>query len=482
MNKKNNFKIKQILNKSYKYGFKTNIKSIKFPKGLNENIIKLLSKKKKEPKFLLNFRLKAFKKWNKICIPTWVNLTIKKINYNNIVYYSIPKLKTKILKKNINIDFEILKTFKKLGILFNNKQFNNIALDTVFDSISITTTYIEKLAKLGIIFCSISNAIKFYPNLIKKFLGTVILSGDNFFAALNSVIFSDGSFCYIPQNIKCPLELSTYFRINDNTAGQFERTLIIVEKKSSMNYLESCSAIKYNKNQLHAAIVEIIVFEKANIKYSTIQNWYSGNLKGIGGIYNFVTKKGLAIGKQANILWIQIETGSAITWKYPSCILLGNSSCGEFYSVTLTKNYQQTDTGTKMIHLGEKTISKIISKGISCGFSKNSYRGLIKMSSNAINSKNFSQCDSFLLGNCSIACTYPYIDLCNASSIIEHEAKILKINEEQLFYLMQRGISINQGIGLLLSGFCKNVFIMLPMEYALEANKLLMFNIEKLLN
>jgi Fe-S cluster assembly protein SufB len=410
--------------------------------------------------------------------PQWTNLKIEKINFNDITYYSIPKQKKK-LDSLEEVDPEILKTFEKLGISLNEqKKLSNVAVDAVFDSISIATTYKEKLAKAGVIFCSISDAIKFYPNLVKKFLGSVVPSGDNFFAALNSAVFSDGSFCYIPQNVICPLELSSYFRINDKNSGQFERTLIIAEKNSSVNYLEGCTAPQYSENQLHAAIVELICFENATIKYSTVQNWYSGNEKGVGGIYNFVTKRGLALGKNSNISWTQVETGSAITWKYPSCILLGKEAFGEFYSVALTNHYQQADTGTKMIHLGESTKSKIISKGISCGFSKNAYRGLVKMGPNASTSRNFSQCDSFLLGNSSIASTYPTLDIWNSTSIVEHEATVSKISEEQLFYLMQRGLQADQAISLLISGFCKDVFNMLPMEFASEADKLLSLKLE----
>ena len=470
--------IKQVLNQPYKYGFQTNIEMEKFPVGINKNIVQLISEKKQEPSFLKNFRLNAYKKWEKIKTPMWANLEIAKIEYNDITYYSIPKIKQKLNSLD-EVDPEILKTFEKLGIsLDEQKKLSNVAVDAVFDSVSIATTYKEKLAKSGVIFCSISEAIIHYPNLIKKFLGKVVSSGDNFFAALNSAVFSDGSFCYIPKNVICPLELSTYFRINDQDAGQFERTLIIAEKNSSVNYLEGCTAPKFSKNQLHAAIVELIAFENAKIKYSTVQNWYSGDENGVGGIYNFVTKRGLCIGKNSNISWTQVETGSSITWKYPSCILLGEKSSGEFYSVALTNNYQQADTGTKMIHIGNKTKSKIISKGISCGFSKNSYRGLVKISPNAKYSRNFSQCDSFLLGSSSLASTYPYIDVWNSTSIIEHEAKISKISEEQLFYLLQRGISVDQAISLLISGFCKDVFTMLPMEFATEADKLLSLKLE----
>ena len=473
-----NLEIKQVLNEPYKYGFKTEIETENFPFGLNEDIVKLISTKKEEPNFMLNFRLKAYKKWIRTTMPEWSNLSIKPINYESITYYSIPK-KKKVLNSLDEIDPEILKTFEKLGIsLDEQKKLSNVAVDAVFDSVSIATTYKEKLAKAGVIFCSISDAIKFYPNLVEKFLGTVVSSGDNFFAALNSSVFSDGSFCYIPQNVQCPLELSTYFRINDKDSGQFERTLIIAEKNSSVNYLEGCTAPQYSENQLHAAIVELIAFDNAKIKYSTVQNWYSGNEKGIGGIYNFVTKRGLCIGKNSNISWTQVETGSAITWKYPSCILLGEKSTGEFYSVALTNNYQQADTGTKMIHLGEKTKSKIISKGISCGFSKNAYRGLVKIGINSNYSRNFSQCDSFLLGSSSQASTYPYLDISNSTAIVEHEAKISKVSEEQLFYLMQRGINPEQAISLLISGFCKEVFTMLPMEFASEADKLLSLKLE----
>ena len=473
-----NLEINQVVNQPYRYGFQTKIEKEEFPKGINEEIIKLLSLKKDEPEFLLNFRLNSFKKWLKMKFPNWANLNINEIEFDKITYYSIPKKKPN-LKSLDEVDPEILKTFEKLGIsLEEQKKLSNVAIDAVFDSVSIGTTYKEKLAKSGVIFCSISDAILHYPNLIKKFLGTVIGPGDNFFAALNSAVFSDGSFCYIPKNTECPLELSTYFRINDKDAGQFERTLIIAEKNSTVNYLEGCTAPKFDENQLHAAIVELIAFENAKIKYSTVQNWYSGDDTGKGGIYNFVTKRGLCVGKNSIISWTQVETGSSITWKYPSCTLIGKQSIGEFYSIALTNNYQQADTGTKMIHLGEKTKSKIISKGISCGFSKNTYRGLVKISSNANFSRNFSQCDSFLVGCNSTASTYPYLTIRNSNSIVEHEAKISKISEEQLFYLMQRGINLEQSISLLISGFCKDVVLMLPMEFASEADKLLSLKLE----
>ena len=476
--KEPNLEINKVINQPYKYGFKTDIETEIFPPGINQEIIELISLKKNEPQFLLDFRLKAYHKWIKMIVPNWANLEINPINFNQIIYYSIPKKKKKLNSLD-EVDPEILKTFEKLGISINEqKQLSNVAVDAVFDSVSVATTFKEKLAKYGVIFCSISEAIQNYPNLIKKYLGSVVSCGDNFYAALNSAVFSDGSFCYIPQNVICPLELSTYFRINDKDAGQFERTLIIAEKNSTVNYLEGCTAPQFSENQLHAAIVELIAFENAKIKYSTVQNWYSGNELGIGGIYNFVTKRGLCIGKNSEISWTQVETGSSITWKYPSCILLGEKSYGEFYSVALTNNYQQADTGTKMIHVGKKTKSKIISKGISCGNSKNSYRGLVKMSKNAKNSRNFSQCDSFLIGENSQASTYPYLQIFNSTSIVEHEAKISKISEEQLFYLLQRGINIEQAVSLLISGFCKDVFNMLPMEFAVEADKLLALKLE----
>jgi Fe-S cluster assembly protein SufB len=473
-----NFEINQVINQPYKYGFTTKISNEKFPSGISEEIVSLISEKKEEPDFLKNFRLKAYKKWKTMEFPTWANLKVNEIDYNGITYYSVPKQK-KQLNSLEEVDPEILKTFEKLGIsLSEQKKLSNVAVDAVFDSVSIATTYKEKLAKSGVIFCSISDAVLYYPKLVKKFLGTVVPPGDNFFGALNSAVFSDGSFCYIPQNVACPLELSTYFRINDKDSGQFERTLIIAEKNSSVNYLEGCTAPQFSENQLHAAIVELIAFENANIKYSTVQNWYSGDEKGVGGIYNFVTKRGLCIGKNSKISWTQVETGSSITWKYPSCVLLGKNSSGEFYSVALTNNFQQADTGTKMIHLAEKTTSKIISKGISCGNSKNSYRGLVKIGLNANSSRNFSQCDSFLIGPNSLACTYPYLDIWNPNSIIEHEAKISKVSEEQLFYLVQRGISVENAVSLLISGFCKDVFTMLPMEFATEADKLLSLKLE----
>ena len=475
---KTDFKISQVISQPYKYGFSTKIETENFPVGLDKNIINKISNIKNEPEFIKRFRINAYIKWLRFEFPKWANLNIKNVNFENLSYYSTPKRKT-ALKSLDEVDPEILKTFNKLGIsLEEQKKLANVAVDAIFDSVSISTTYKEKLAKEGVIFCSISEAIQHYPNLIKKFLGTVVSPGDNFFAALNSAVFTDGSFCYIPKNIKCPLELSTYFRINDKNSGQFERTLIIAEKNSSVSYLEGCTAPQFSENQLHAAIVELIAFDHAEIKYSTVQNWYSGNAQGIGGIYNFVTKRGLCIGSHSKISWTQVETGSAITWKYPSCLLVGNYSNGEFYSIALTNNYQQADTGTKMIHIGENSKSKIISKGISCGFSKNSYRGLVKIGLNANFSRNFSQCDSFLLGANSQACTYPYLDIWNSNSIVEHEAKVSKISEDQLFYLMQRGINLEQAISLLINGFCKDVLTKLPMEFASEADKLLLLKLE----
>lgn len=468
----------EILNRPYLYGFQTDIEKEEFPSGLSEFTIELLSEKKDEPFFLTNFRKKAYLEWSKMPFPTWANLTIPQISFQNICYYSVPKTK-KSLKSLDEVDPEILRTFEKLGIsLDEQKKLSNVAVDAVFDSISVGTTYKEKLAKAGVIFCSISEAIKEYPQLVKKFLGSVVPSNDNFFAALNSAVFTDGSFCYIPKNTKCPLELSTYFRINDKISGQFERTLIVTEANSEVSYLEGCTAPQYDENQLHAAIVELVAFENSSIRYSTVQNWYTGDENGKGGIFNFVTKRALCIGENARISWTQVETGSSITWKYPSCVLFGKKSKGEFYSIALTNHFQQADTGTKMIHLGPESKSKIISKGISAGKSKNSYRGLVKIHSTAHFSRNFSQCDSFLLGAQSKASTYPYLFLQNTSSIIEHEASISKLNEDQLFYLLQRGIELEKAIGLLINGFCKDVMTMLPMEFALEADKLLSLKLE----
>nr|YP_009314514.1 Iron-sulfur cluster assembly protein SufB [Liagoropsis maxima]SCW22768.1 Iron-sulfur cluster assembly protein SufB [Liagoropsis maxima] len=470
--------LNRLVNQPYKYGFTTPIKSDTFPKGLNEELVKLISQKKQEPKSLLKFRLKAYKIWKKMQNPEWACLTYPKLDYDDIIYYSAPKFKKK-LNSIDEVDPEILKTFEKLGISLNEqKRLANVAVDAVFDSVSIATTFQKELSEVGVIFCSISEAIKKYPNLVNKYLGSVVPTGDNFFAALNSAVFSDGSFCYIPPNTKCPLELSTYFRINNKESGQFERTLIIADTNSYVSYLEGCTAPQYNTNQLHAAVVELVALDNAEIKYSTVQNWYSGNSQGEGGIYNFVTKRGLCIGINSKISWTQVETGSAITWKYPGCILSGNNSVGKFASVALTNNYQQADTGSKMIHIGQNTNSTIISKGISAGKSSNSYRGLVKVGPKALNARNYSQCDSLLLGNECKANTFPYIQVQNPSAKIEHEASTSKIGEEQIFYFLQRGIDLENAISMMISGFCKDVFNELPMEFAVEADKLLNLKLE----
>lgn len=474
----NTLQLNRIINRPYQYGFSTNIDSEIFPKGLNENIVRLISEKKSDPEYLKKFRLNSYQKWLQISEPLWSQLTYNKINYHNIVYYSSPKFKKQI-KSLEDVDQEVLDTFNKLGIpLSEQKRLTNVAVDAVFDSVSIGTTFKTELSKAGVIFCSISEAIVKYPKLIQKYLGSVVPNGDNYFAALNSAVFSDGSFCYIPPNTHCPLELSTYFRINNKESGQFERTLIIADKNSYVSYLEGCTAPQYDSNQLHAAVVELIAFENATIKYSTVQNWYSGNEKGQGGIYNFVTKRGLCIGRNSKILWTQVETGSAITWKYPSCVLVGERSIGEFASVALTNNYQQADTGSKMIHIGSKTRSRILSKGISAGHSVNNYRGLVKVSPKAYNCKNYSQCDSLLIGKECQANTFPYIQIQNPSAKIEHEASTSKIGEEQIFYFLQRGISIEEAVSIMISGFCKDVFNELPMEFAAEADRLLNLKLE----
>ena len=470
--------IKNLVNQPYKYGFSTTIETESIPAGLNEDVIRLISRKKKEPDFMLDFRLRAFKKWNQMNCPNWSQLSIPNMDYQKIVYYSAPK-KKKLLESLEDVDPELKRTFDKLGIsLTEQKRLANVAVDVVFDSVSITTTFKDELAKSGVIFCSISDAILNYPKLVKKFLGSVVPVSDNFFSALNSCAFTDGSFCYIPKNVRCPLELSTYFRINNQESGQFERTLIVAEENSYVSYLEGCTAPQYDTNQLHAAIVELIAFKNAEIKYSTVQNWYAGDKDGKGGIFNFVTKRGLCVEPNAKISWTQVETGSAITWKYPSCVLVGENTKGEFYSIALTNNHQQADTGTKMIHIGANTKSHIISKGISTGFSKNSYRGLVKIGLNAFNSRNFSQCDSLLIGNKSQANTFPYIQVNNSTAKIEHEASTSKIGEEQIFYFLQRGINMEEAITLIISGFCRDVFTELPMEFAVEADKLLGLKLE----
>ena len=470
--------ITKLVNKTYQYGFSTKIEKDIINKGLNEQTVKLISRKKTEPPFLLNFRLKSYKKWKQMSEPEWAYLKVPQINFQDIIYYSAPKFQKK-LKSLDEVDPELLRTFEKLGIsLTEQKRLSNVAIDAVFDSVSIGTTFQEELSQYGIVFCSISDAIEDYGTLIEKYLGSVVPIGDNFFAALNSAVFTDGSFCYIPQDTICPLDLSTYFRINDKNSGQFERTLIISEKNSMVNYLEGCTAPQYDTNQLHAAIVELIAMKNATIKYSTVQNWYSGDLYGNGGIYNFVTKRGLCAGINSKISWTQVETGSAVTWKYPSCILLGDNSQGEFYSVALTNNYQQADTGTKMLHLGKNSRSRIISKGISAGKSKNSYRGLVSITDKAAGARNYSQCDSLLIGNGSNANTFPIVSVNNSTTKIEHEASTSKIGEEQIFYFLQRGISLEKAVELMISGFCKEIFMKLPLEFAAEADKLLTLKLE----
>ena len=470
--------LNEFIENQYKYGFRTQIETEDFPKGLNLNIVKLISKKKEEPLFLKNFRIKSFGQWLKMENPDWAYLNLPEIDFNTIQYYSIPKTKKKLGSLN-EVDPTLLQTFEKLGISLNEqKLLSNVAVDAVFDSVSIGTTFTKQLQKAGVIFCSFTEAVKKYPNLIQKYLGKIVPINDNFFAALNSAVFSDGSFCYIPKNVKCPLELSTYFRINNEEAGQFERTLIVAEEGSSVSYLEGCTAPQFSSNQLHAAVVELVALDHASIKYSTVQNWYAGDEQGIGGVFNFVTKRGLCAGKNSRISWTQVETGSSITWKYPSCILSGDSSIGEFYSVALTSNSQQADTGTKMIHAAPNTKSRIISKGISTGKSKNTYRGLVKVRPSATNTQNFSQCDSLLIGKNSSANTFPYLEVQNSYTKLEHEASTSKIAEEQLFYLLQRGITMEEGIALMVNGFCKEVFNELPLEFASEADRLLNLKLE----
>jgi len=463
----------------YMYGFVTDIESEKSKKGLNEEIIKYISKKKKEPDWMREWRLKAYSKWLIMSEPDWAKLKFPKINYQDIYYYSAPKGFKEKPKDLSEVDPKLIETYNKLGIpLEEQKVLAGVAVDVVFDSVSVVTTYKDELEKLGIIFCSISEAIQKHPELIKKYLGSVIPAGDHSFSALNSAVFTDGSFVYIPENVKCPIELSTYFRINSEDSGQFERTLIIADKGSYVSYLEGCTAPKRDSNQLHAANVELIALDNAEIKYSTVQNWYPGDEFGKGGIYNFVTKRGLCKGNNSKISWTQVETGSSITWKYPSCILKGDGSIGEFYSIAITNNYQQADTGTKMTHIGKNTKSKIISKGISLGKSQNTYRGSVSFLKNSNNSRNYTQCDSLLVGNECGAHTIPYIDSKNNSSVVEHEASTSKINEEQLYYCMQRGLNHEESVSLIVSGFCKQVLQELPMEFAVEAQKLVSISLE----
>ena len=465
--------------KDYKYGFSTDIENFKAPKGLNEDVIKFISNIKKEPKWLLDWRLKAFERLKVLKEPDWQKPKYPKIDYQDLYYYSAPKSFKDKPKSLDELDPKLLETYQKLGIPLNEqKRLNGIAVDAVFDSVSVATTFKETLTKQGIIFCSISEAVQKHPELVKKYLGTVIPLTDHFFATLNSAVFTDGSFVYIPPGVRCPMELSTYFRINASDTGQFERTLIIADKGSYVSYLEGCTAPMRDENQLHAANVELIALDDAEIKYSTVQNWYPGDKDGKGGIYNFVTKRGLCKGKNSKISWTQVETGSAITWKYPSCILKGDNSIGEFYSIAITNNYQKADTGTKMIHLGKNTKSKIISKGISAGHSQNSYRGQVKVIKRASNSRNFSQCDSLLLGNKCGAHTFPYIDIENKSSMVEHEATTSKIGEDQIFYCLQRGIDEENAIALIVNGYAKDVLKQLPMEFSVEAQKLLSLTLE----
>jgi Fe-S cluster assembly protein SufB len=471
--------IELLTNKEYKYGFVTDIESDVIPKGLTEETVRLISEKKGEPEWMLEFRLKAYSQFLKMREPKhWPNISYPEIDYQDVIYYSAPKQKA--TKASLDeVDPELLRTFEKLGIPLNEqKQLANVAVDAVFDSVSVATTYKEKLKKHGVIFCSFTEAIKDHPELVKKYLGSVVPVGDNFFAALNSAVFSDGSFVFVPKGVRCPMELSTYFRINNQESGQFERTLVVAEEGAYVSYLEGCTAPKFDKNQLHAAVVELVALDDAEIKYSTVQNWYAGDEEGKGGIYNFVTKRGACRGRNSKISWTQVETGSAITWKYPSCILQGDNSIGEFYSVALTNHAQQADTGTKMIHIGKNTRSTIISKGISAGKSNNSYRGLVKVLAGAEGARNYTQCDSMLIGQRCGANTFPYIEVMNNTARVEHEATTSRISEEQLFYLQQRGISQEDAVSLIINGFCKDVFRELPMEFAVEAQRLLGMKLE----
>ncbi|MFL2600341.1 MAG: Fe-S cluster assembly protein SufB [Flavobacteriaceae bacterium] len=468
---------KELETKEYEYGFYTDIESDTIPVGLNEDVVRKISKLKGEPKWMTDWRISAFKFWSQMDEPDWANVKYKKPNFQDISYYSAPKSKKKYNSLD-EVDPELIKTFNKLGISIDEqKKLTGVAVDIVMDSVSVATTFRETLSKKGIIFCSISEAIKEYPDLVRKYLGTVIPFKDNYYAALNSAVFSDGSFCYIPKGVRCPMELSTYFRINQAGTGQFERTLVIADESSYVSYLEGCTAPSRDENQLHAAVVELVALDNAEIKYSTVQNWYPGNKDGIGGVYNFVTKRGIC-HKRSKISWTQVETGSAVTWKYPSCILKGDNSIGEFYSIAVTNNFQQADTGTKMVHLGKNTKSTIISKGISAGKSQNSYRGLVKIEPRAKNARNFSQCDSLLMGNSCGAHTFPYIEARNKSAQIEHEASTSKIGEDQIFYCNQRGIDTEKAIALIVNGFSKEVLNKLPMEFAVEAQKLLEISLE----
>lgn len=475
--------LEEHINSEYKWGFTTDIESDTFKKGLNEDVIRLLSHKKNEPEWMLEYRLKAYRYWLTMKEPSnWAYFPYPKVDFQDISYYSAPKKKPE-LKSLDEVDPELLKTFEKLGISLEEQKrltgvSSNIAVDAVFDSISVKTTFRETLAEKGIIFCSFGEAVQEHPDLVKKYMGMVVPYTDNYYAALNGAVFSDGSFCYIPKGVRCPMELSTYFRINSSGTGQFERTLIVADEESYVSYLEGCTAPQRDENQLHAAVVEIVAHKNAEVKYSTVQNWYPGDKDGKGGIYNFVTKRGLCVGEYSKISWTQVETGSAITWKYPSVILKGDNSVGEFYSVAVTNNHQQADTGTKMIHIGKNTKSTIISKGISAGVSNNSYRGLVQIRKGAVNARNFSQCDSLLMGDKCGAHTFPYIEIKDKSAVVEHEATTSKIGEDQLFYCNQRGISTEKAIGLIVNGYCREVLNKLPMEFAIEAQKLLAISLE----
>lgn len=475
---KDNQVLEEITSKEYEHGWTVNLETDEAPKGLNEDIVRLISAKKGEPEWLLEWRLKAFRAWLQMTEPTWPNVHYPAINYQDIIYYSAPKQK-KTANSLDEVDPELLKTFEKLGIsLTEQKRLTGVAVDAVLDSVSVATTFKEKLAEMGIIFCSFSEAVKEHPELVKKYLGSVVPMNDNYFAALNSAVFSDGSFCYIPKGVRCPMELSTYFRINAANTGQFERTLIVADEGSYVSYLEGCTAPMRDENQLHAAVVELYALKDAEIKYSTVQNWYPGDKEGKGGIYNFVTKRGLCAGDHSKISWTQVETGSAITWKYPSCILKGDYSSGEFYSVAVTNNYQQADTGTKMVHIGKHTRSRIVSKGISAGKSQNSYRGQVHVLKRAAHARNFSQCDSLLMGDQCGAHTFPYIDIENPTAKVEHEATTSKIGEDQIFYCLQRGIDEEAAVALIVNGYAKEVLNQLPMEFAVEAQKLLALTLE----
>ncbi|HEY3138084.1 MAG TPA: Fe-S cluster assembly protein SufB [Blastocatellia bacterium] len=479
----NNEALQSLVDREYKWGFVTDIETDSVAPGLSEDVIRLISAKKNEPEFMLEWRLNAYRHWASLeraeAEPKWANVHYPPIDYESIVYYSAPK-KLKDRPKSLDeVDPELLKTYEKLGIpLREQEALSGVAVDAVFDSVSVATTFREKLGELGIIFCSFSEAVREHPELIQKYLGSVVPYTDNFFAALNAAVFTDGSFCYIPKGVRCPMELSTYFRINAKDTGQFERTLIIADEGSYVSYLEGCTAPMRDENQLHAAVVELIAHDDSTIKYSTVQNWYPGDKEGKGGIYNFVTKRGKCLGKNSKISWTQVETGSAITWKYPSCILQGDNSIGEFYSVALTNNYQQADTGTKMIHLGKNTRSTIVSKGISAGHGQNTYRGMVKIAKNAKNARNYSQCDSLLLGDKCGAHTFPYLEVKNSTAQLEHEATTSKIGEDQIFYFRQRGLSSEDAVNMIVNGFCKQVFRELPMEFAVEAQKLLGVSLE----